>query len=549
MTMSREVLGAAVLCLFGSPARGYSLAGGNCPAIPPPSGAYTMIASANAQPARCFFCGNVRKYQANGTMTPNLYVLQQDPSTGYVNCNNERDPNHSDRSGQLLQVNATETAEVRGWIVAVAAVHGGEDEFEFDILPDIGWRPASTAYAVNTFDRLLQFVTPVNLVKFGYRKYSPARPPVTGTPRWSELNSSPGDTCIPGGNPLLQGCSNATWGGVYAPIIHVEIDGWGPNRGACDDSLPGGTFSCGSNWTNENAPLGWTYDASTQIWWPFPMSPFPFVAGDYVRVVGTLWKDFAHSGFDPNTPDYQEAAINCWDSGSTHGIGWQEIHGVDFMEHVDRDPNAPMHIVTGYALCSSSAGQQTVIRDTFSMGSQPANQPNAVPVIREGWFGPVIDWSTVDLFYNDPANPGSRMSSGSFYLSATPTSSARALFNALYDVYWDNCGAGFSACGAQCIPTTDDVDNCGACGHQCAGIANGHPVCTNSSCSTACDAGYTSCSGVCIRTDTDVSNCGSCGHHCTAPANGVATCSAGVCSYTCNAFYEDCGTSCARFCP
>ena len=133
--MLRIALG--LICV-GTMAEASSIAGGNCPTIPSPAGTYAKIAPANGQPARCFFCGNVRKYQANGTMTPAPLVLEQDPSTGYVYCNNDRDGNHPDRSGQLLELRATETAEIRGWIVGVGGPHDTEDEFEFDIMPDIG---------------------------------------------------------------------------------------------------------------------------------------------------------------------------------------------------------------------------------------------------------------------------------------------------------------------------------------------------------------------------------------------------------------------------
>src|SRR5467141_2609045 len=108
-----------------------------------PGGSYTNTATPGSQPARCFACGQMRKYAGDGTTINNPgkatdmrgydngrnYVY--DTGNGYAGCRNRKD-------AQALQINATELAEIRGWIVRLKGKNG-EDEFVMDILPDLGW--------------------------------------------------------------------------------------------------------------------------------------------------------------------------------------------------------------------------------------------------------------------------------------------------------------------------------------------------------------------------------------------------------------------------
>lgn len=66
-------------------------------------------------------------------------------------------------------------------------------------------------------------------------------------------------------------------------------------------------------------------------------------------------------------------------------------------------------------------------------------------------------------------------------------------------------------CNGQCVNTSTDNANCGACGRQCNG--------------------NTCCSGACVNTyGNDANNCGACGRSCTASCSGTRFCSSGTCN-------------------
>ena len=92
------------------------------------------------------------------------------------------------------------------------------------------------------------------------------------------------------------------------------------------------------------------------------------------------------------------------------------------------------------------------------------------------------------------------------------------------------CGS--CANGYACTDFLNDVQNCGACGHNCwvgAG-ANEDASCINGACAYACVEGAVDCSGTCTFLDSDPDNCGACGHVCDDPGpDAYAVCSAGTC--------------------
>jgi hypothetical protein len=66
------------------------------------------------------------------------------------------------------------------------------------------------------------------------------------------------------------------------------------------------------------------------------------------------------------------------------------------------------------------------------------------------------------------------------------------------------------------INTTNDVNNCGACGNICSSV-NGSPSCTNGNCGIVCNPGFGNCNhnaneGCETNLATDILNCGSCGN-------------------------------------
>jgi hypothetical protein len=178
-------------------------------AFPEPYGRVTIGPAVS--PASCYFCGSLRKYMANGQINP--YLPPQtvwDPGTGVVLCGNQE-------RARLLGGLAMERAEVRGWLLGdVATVGGGnngEDEVSFEILLDIGWTNRANVYAVNTLAQLSPFITPANVVAFG--RHEGAAPDQPGGPA-TLANAGPAPI-----DPY------ATFGGQYAAVVHVEIDGWG----------------------------------------------------------------------------------------------------------------------------------------------------------------------------------------------------------------------------------------------------------------------------------------------------------------------------------
>ncbi len=95
-----------------------------------------------------------------------------------------------------------------------------------------------------------------------------------------------------------------------------------------------------------------------------------------------------------------------------------------------------------------------------------------------------------------------------------------------------SCDAPSKKCGALCIDTSSDPANCGDCGKVCGGGKK----CVKSTCT--CDTGAYDCSGTCVDIFNDKDNCGSCGKKC---ATGE-TCVLASCEKPCLPPSTKCGS-------
>jgi hypothetical protein len=98
-------------------------------------------------------------------------------------------------------------------------------------------------------------------------------------------------------------------------------------------------------------------------------------------------------------------------------------------------------------------------------------------------------------------------------------------------------------CSGYCRNTTNDVNNCGACGTQCT---NGHGTtsCTSSVCTPVCDPLWGDCdtsrNNGCERATNTLTDCGGCNVACDL-AHASESCSTGSCLITsCESGYENC---------
>ncbi|MET0793901.1 MAG: hypothetical protein ABW061_20445 [Polyangiaceae bacterium] len=119
-----------------------------------------------------------------------------------------------------------------------------------------------------------------------------------------------------------------------------------------------------------------------------------------------------------------------------------------------------------------------------------------------------------------------------------------------------DCGASLLECNNSCVDTKNDPDHCGSCDEQCD-LPHGMNVCNSGTCALlGCDAGYNQCPPfyfelpitACADFSNDLENCGYCGHVCAA-AHATPTCSANTCGYsTCDAGYLDCNLDASDGC-
>jgi len=271
--------------------------------------------------------------------------------------------NGTDFSGRIP---AFERTEMRGWIVREPG-WPEIDEMGLSILLDWGWTANAGIRAINTPEKIIETVTPFNVLTFGV---------------------DPSDRTA-GGRPLLPTqTSGEAWGGPNAAVIHVENQGW--------------RFS-------DAAPSGWTISRrstvfSADLLRPTAVPPLAADAtvgiGDYVRIVGTQWEDSCHcQGIPPFNPITTNdtlalSAIGRWIDGTFgHGVkwcppaepghrvfciqgrGWTEMHPVDYIATF---PGPTNRMDTLEIIAMAGAGE---VRRSIKLPPKPS--ANARVVFRE----------------------------------------------------------------------------------------------------------------------------------------------------------------------
>jgi hypothetical protein len=116
--------------------------------------------------------------------------------------------------------------------------------------------------------------------------------------------------------------------------------------------------------------------------------------------------------------------------------------------------------------------------------------------------------------------------------ASAETGAAQGVVDATSDS--PSCSSSKLECGGLCVPI--DTSNCGACGTQCASSDGGTATCTEFagtySCGVACGGSLTHCGASCVDSQTDPNNCGRCGHSCVAGACVAGQCQSWVVTNT-----------------
>jgi WSC domain len=447
------------------------------------------------------YCGNRRLY-----LDPGVPYSTQPPNQGVPNYTDSTvvqtatGPSCWSQSSVWARAPAIQNFEVRGWIGGTPGVplvdpwtniNPYDDEYHVDILVDIGWSP--TAYPIgtpptvplNSLAALTQYLPPDNLINFATR---------------------------PGTNTSLIDPAhyvNSLWGGAAAAVVHVEIDSWSLERG-------------GTNY-QDRIPPGWLPFGSTQSatnYWPVDLAPggTVFHSGDYVRLVGTFWRDEDHLAYDwfgnlKDSGDPKNQAKQClrnqW--GTNH---WQEMHSPDVFEH--SAPGPTRHTVVAYTVCEGgSTANLNQWEDLSAYKPLPGSNIVGITSSVTGW---PIAAAPAPTFSGASAN---------FQLSVGPQGGVGLAY---HDVVWGctpSCSGRAGSddgCGGACPRCTDPAGASLCAGGCCGGDGTCHSggpaggcVTTGGACGAACPAGDVCTNGACAGFD-----CGSCACGCNASATACA---------------------------
>lgn len=380
------------------------------------------------------FCGNVRLYEDDQTSPP--WRGKPNTTAGAIRNELGRAVCMSPET-VLTPSRATQNFEIRGWVTRdfssiCSPDYTVEEESFIDIALDLDWIPTPAdpgeppLVRLHSMADLLTYLPATNIMKFSGRQ--------------------------------IAGVDDA-WGGGGAgqAIIHVEVDGWGPYRG-------------GSAYQRLGPPPGWDAcgkEGADQLYFHHDILPGDRTAskGDYVRVIGTQWRDDSHlSPTDLTDPKL------CWAQHVAGADYWAEMHSVDKVQKLPAPPGRTPKDLIAYAACSS-----TPLTLTESVVLEPP--PNTLPDEHIVKVIPAI-WPKSAAAFIPPVFDARSVS---FDIRSTgPTL-------AFYRVVW-------SSCVANCKDRCGGSDGCGGtCPVRPCGPTR---VCDQDG-ACSCPAGSTGCPDLC----------------------------------------------------
>lgn len=276
------------------------------------------------------------------------------------------------------RIPAYERTEMRGWIVNGPGWVENDEE-SLGLLLDWGWAPVAGIRSINTPEKIVETVTPFNVVGYG----------VAPTDRTGGRKALLAQALEPNGVDRT-----SIWGGPNAAVIHVENQGW-----RFQDAPPPG-------WTTDRRHPDHADDPvifSTDLFRPDtnpPLVPGGTVGlGDYVRLVGTQWEDGCHcadtevifgEGAIENPSDQgvlAREAMMRWIDGSfgqgvdycpdphkrcTRGRGWTEMHPVDYIAKL----NPPTHPTDTFEMIAMAGASE--IQRSITLPPKPSSSAHAV---------------------------------------------------------------------------------------------------------------------------------------------------------------------------